>query len=307
MGTLASLEKQISARFEARSRLFFRTSLFVKIALVIGGSLVAGIAQLITQPQGWGIAGIAAAVLAAIGGIVVAITEQDASSDLERARSAIAQAREFEDEALKVDFYKQDLRRVTELYSALRTMREVLEVSVQLEDKTLQNVVEDFYKLAKRSLLIALGFELEEHWTVCIYRAEKDTATGKTDLGCIQHERTVDCDISEARRWPEGVGVAGYAFSNNKEILVPDLNAPELGTTFQLGERARIYDEVRYRSIAAIPIRLADKVWGIAVATSSRPGHFSVQNDEGGVQAAEALRALASMVALAAAVKEKPI
>jgi GAF domain-containing protein len=269
--------------------------------------MLAGIAQLVTQPQGWGVAGMAGAVVAAIGGIVVAITEQDASSDLERARAAIAQAKEFEDEALKLDAYKQDVRKATELYSALRTMREVLEISVQIDGKTLSDVIDDYYKLARRSLLIALGFELEEHWTVCIYKAEAMPGGGKIELACVRHERTVDCKVEEARRWPEGVGVAGYAYSNNKEIIVPDLNDPALGTTFNLGERARDYDEVRYRSIAAIPIRVSEKIWGIAVATSSRPGHFLIHSDEGGIQAAEGLRALAGMIALAVAVKEKPV
>jgi len=73
------------------------------------------------------------------------------------------------------------------------------------------------------------------------------------------------------------------------------------------GSRARgDYDPVRYRSIGAVPIRLAasDPPWGVVVATSSRPGHFAGKNKLGGVQPEEDIRALAGMVALAIAVKQ---
>lgn len=240
-----------------------------------------------------------------MGGGALAFTEKDASKELEAARAAVETARDLQKEAEKINLITSDLRRSFELYTAMKTMREIVEQHVLVSGSSTQNIIDNFYELASRSLLIAIGFDLEEHWTVCVYKAGPD-ANGRVELSCIQHERSDKCDIKSARKWPEGVGVAGYAYTNRKSIFVPDLESPELGSTFDLGVKARDYDPVRYRSIGAVPIRLAasDPPWGVVVATSSRPGHFAGKNKLGGVQPEEGIRALAGMVALAIAVKQ---
>jgi hypothetical protein len=118
--------------------------------------------------------------------------------------------------------------------------------------------------------------------------------------------RSIDCEIDAARVWPEGVGAGGVALSRGQEVLVPDLQAPELGTLHQIGDLRREHDAMRYRSIAAVPILVArEKLpWGVVVATSDRAGHFGI--DQGtGVRTAEASRALAGMVALGVAMRRR--
>jgi GAF domain-containing protein len=80
------------------------------------------------------------------------------------------------------------------------------------------------------------------------------------------------------------------------------LLAPELGSAFALKGNMTADDQQRYRSIVAAPISLNEKdpPWGVVTATSGRAGRFSTARD-GGVQTAEALRALAGMTALALA------
>jgi hypothetical protein len=296
---------EIAQLFQVRSQAMFRSSLFIKVALITIGSLIAAVAQLVTQPKGWDFAGIAGALIAAIGGGTLAFTEKDASKELEAARTALEKARDLQREAEKINLITSDVKRAFELYTAMKTMREIVEQHVLISGSSVQDIIDNFYELASRPLLIAIGFDLEEHWTICVYQACPD-AGDRIVLSCVQHERSEKCDIASARKWPEGVGVAGYAYANKKSIFVPDLEAPEMGSTFDLGSQAKDYDPVRYRSIGAVPIRLttADPPWGVVVATSSRPGHFASKTKLGGVQPEEGIRALAGMVALAIAVKQ---
>jgi hypothetical protein len=291
--------------FQARSKAMFHSSLFIKIVLITVGSLVAAVAQLVTQPKGWDFAGIAGALIAAIGGGALAYTEKDASKELEAARAAIEIGRDLQREAEKINLITSDVKRAFELYTAMKTMREIVEQHASISGSSVQDIIDNFYELASRSLLIAIGFDLEEHWTVCVYRADP-VAEGRKELVCIQHERSEKCNIKSARKWPEGIGVAGYAYTNGKSVFVPDLVSPELGSTFDLGTKAKEYDHVRYRSIGAVPIRVAGATppWGVVVATSSRPGHFAGKSKPGGVQPEEGVRALAGMVALAISVKQ---
>jgi hypothetical protein len=129
-------------------------------------------------------------------------------------------------------------------------------------------------------------------------RSQKES--DKALLECIAHARKIQCDLSNARAWPEGVGVAGVAFSMKNEITIPDMNAAELGTVFKLNAEARTYDYARYRSMVAVPIRVGsdDIPWGVAVVTSDKPHHFNVEPSDG-VPTSEPIRAIAAMAALA--------
>lgn len=91
--------------------------------------------------------------------------------------------------------------------------------------------------------------------------------------------------------------------------MVPNMHHAGLGTVFNIAAGARDYDSDRYRSIAAVPIRVGgrEKPWGVIVATNDRFGHFGL-GDAIGPQNEEAVRLLAGMVALAAVVaNDEPI
>jgi hypothetical protein len=126
MPTLQERATEIAGLFQARSRAMFISSVFIKVVLITVGSLVAAVAQLVTQPKGWDFAGIGGALIAALGGAALAFTEKDSSKELEVARSAIESARDLQREADKVSLITADLKRAFELYSAMKTMRERL-------------------------------------------------------------------------------------------------------------------------------------------------------------------------------------
>lgn len=119
-------------------------------------------------------------------------------------------------------------------------------------------------------------------------------------LHCIAHLRKIPCDLSEARPWPEGVGVAGIAYSMNHEIIIEDMSSPDALAMFDLRSFSRSYDKERYASMAAVPITIGSnpKPWGVAVVTSDQRSHFSNEPSYG-VATAEPIRAIAAMTALA--------
>ncbi|WP_332654512.1 GAF domain-containing protein [Brevundimonas sp.] len=283
--------------------------MFIKLVLIVGGSAVAGAAQFMAIPAGeeistWGIAGVAAVILAGCGGLYMAFVDQDASHELALAAQAIEQAREFE-EALSesVQLFEGDatsLSRAIELYLATNALGAGVErmIGVALSDTEL---AERLLGVADRSLLLALDFNLMEHWTLTIYKTEQ-AVSGRRQLRALAFKRSMPCKVEEARVLPEGIGVAGICLAKNEEVIVPDMAESRTGNMHELGSIGLPHDAQRYRSLAAAPIRIAGQAepWGVICATSDRPGHFS-PDGKPGVRTDEAIRALAGMVALAVA------
>jgi hypothetical protein len=95
MRSLRKIAENISDLFKSHAQRVYRASLFVKIALVLGGTLCAGIAE------AFEIAGdisvltvivLAGIVFAFIGGVYAAATDTDVSNALDTARQAIEEA-----------------------------------------------------------------------------------------------------------------------------------------------------------------------------------------------------------------------
>jgi len=310
MPDLRRLGKQLGILFTARARKFFAASMFVKLVLVIGASTLAAIAQSIELAHSndgvsaWTVAGLAGAVLVAIGGTFVALTEQDASRALETARKAIEDARVYERQmnAFEIDRTRlsKEVRRGLELYNSMDVMRGAIEQCLGLPKSSEASIIQTCLSAASNSLVFAFDFKIEDTWTICIYVAESNAESGKVFLRCVAHERKIRCEISEARQWQEGVGVAGVSYSMGNEIIIPDLSAPDLGTVFNLKSNTRDHDAGRYRSMVAVPISVGtDKIpWGIAIVTTDKPNHFSTERSDG-VATAEPIRAIAAMSALA--------
>jgi hypothetical protein len=303
MLSLTEISDRIGHHFQQRSAAQFRVAWTVKLILVFGGAFMAGLAEafeLAATNQAishWTIAAISGVFLSVLGGVFIALTEQDASKELESAREALALARTYYDEIDGVRRIQADSRRVAELYTAMDAMRTAISVAVPRVDQI--KVIEQCLQVARRSLLIAFGFEIDAHWTIGIYIAERGS-DDRDQLRLVAHERSLDCEIKDARIWPIGVGVGGIAYAKSAEVIVPDLLDPAMGSAFSLDSLKKKGDEERYRSLAAVPIRPCPTnsvPWGVAIATSDRPGHFNVDTQPG-VQPAEALRALAGMVAL---------
>lgn len=302
------LREEIAKAFEGKSQRFRLASQIIKL-VTLAASCIAVAAQFATVPAGqpWpaaNIIGIAAAFLIGIGSGISLIVEPDTSTELEKARRALAIADAAQREADEIrialddfDAYELEQKRSNALYQAMSLMRGVIESALALAKIDLTKTIETLIDAARRELPIALGYQMSEHYTLCVYVAE--SFEGKTHLRCIAHIRTVMCALAEARTWPAGVGAVGAAYSRQREVVLPDLTIPEVASLY--GHMSKDSDVRRYKSAAAVPIRLNphDDPWGVVVGTSDRVRHFHIDRDETGLQTVEAVRALAGMVALA--------
>ena len=211
------LSRKISELFVERARRFKRASFYVKAGLVVFASALVGAAQLLQIPEGGSLTvaqavGLGASVLLVFGGIFVLITEEDASKELSLARLAAEEARDAAEALGVLDERDEILKRVTHLYLTTREMRRVLERSAATE-LPLTTTIRLLIGATHRLLPVAADFAQSDRWTICIYKTFESPAGGRDELACIDHLRAIPCEAKDARRWAEGVGVAGIAYA----------------------------------------------------------------------------------------------
>lgn len=263
------------------------------------------------EPSGYQIFGIVATAVVFVFGIYIGFADENAPQELERARRALDLSRRDDDEqyrrAYEAELAIEDKRRAGALYLAMHRMRGALERLEPVDGVIEGAVPKALLTAASQELPIALGFETSHEWTLGIYRAENAATPGRKQLRLVAHKRAIDCEISEARVWPEGIGIMGTAFVNKRDIIIPDANEPTLRSIFARHDQlARPIDEERYVSFAAIPVLVGgdDTPWGAVIATNNQPHHFSTDSAHG-VQTAEAVRAVAGMVALGVSISKR--
>ncbi|MDB5476621.1 MAG: hypothetical protein JWP49_2132 [Phenylobacterium sp.] len=320
-GKLQDIAKHVSTAIQRRSRQMYVASISLKVGLIALGSLVVAIVQCAGLPKDgpWpalSISGIAAAIMVFVGSILILLMDEDASKHLALAEDAISRAdalkAQLVAEAGQYDVQWQSLERSTALYYALMAMRGALE-RMPLQDRSDEGgVIDTLLQVADPQLQVGMGLEITDNYTICVYRAEK--VNSQTILRLIAHKRALDCDVSQARTWAEGVGAAGMAYARGRELVLPDMLDPALSTLRdrkppKLEDAADALDEEAdpYMSIVAVPIAVGteNKKWGVVVVTSDVRNHFTIE-PEPGVRTSEGARALAGMVALALSPNHSP-
>jgi hypothetical protein len=282
-------------------------SFYVKAAFVVLASAVVSALQFLqiapgqtmTAVQAGGLTG---SIVLFFGGVFVLITEEDATEELSVARQALEAARSAEAAVQSYEERDETLKRVTHLYLAAGEMRRVLEKAAT-SHLSLKATLGLMLESTSRLLPVAASFAQSDRWTICVYKGFPDPAGGRDSLVCVDHLRAISCSVARARRWAEGVGVAGISYATRGDIIVPNLHTFGLGTLFNVAGQSRDYDADRYRSTAAFPIMVdgREKPWGVVVATNDRYDHFNL-DQEPGLQTSEAVRLVASMTALAVAI-----
>lgn len=297
LGEIEDADRHIGRLMSERAVRFAHFSRYAKMAIILG-SLAVAIAQCINLPtEGagfwWRLAGIGGAILVSVvtGGLL--FLDDDASTALDDARLALSAARRSQGLLKQFGELLRSYTRLTELQEATRLMTATLSDAAAAPNGA--GIHEELLRAAQRPLLAALALDGVQHFTLCVYQAKLNPGSAAT-LHLAAHRRTVECEISEARVWEEGFGAVGLAFTRRKEVIVPDTHSPELGSIYDL-QPAKIEDRERYRSIIATPIILdSDSVpWGIVVATSSEPNHFSAAEDAIAIMG---VRSFTQMVAL---------
>jgi hypothetical protein len=245
----------------------------------------------------------------ALGGLLGVLRERSSASALDSARQAIEEARRAQTDQFALQDYIEEaedkLRRFAHLHTAYLSMREAVEQCFSITPKDEARAAELVLNVATTSIRSAIDFQMDEAWTVSIYQAR--TGTSGVELVCVAADRFDSRGAAGTRVWPLGVGHTGATFAKGDETVVPDLAALELGTLDRLpSPYSHSTDGSRYRSIAAVPVRLSPSkpLWGVVVATSDRPSRFTLYHDEKGSLSAEVVRVLAGMIALAVATQQ---
>ncbi len=273
---------------------------------IIGAGAVGAVMQFapsggaqLSSPQ---IIGGSAAALVALFGIFVLVAEKDASAMLRDANLALTAAQQskttLQEYELEIIDYNDQLGKSVELYVAMGNARNFYERALTAGSVEMDKLLQELLTTSKRQFAAAMDIATADRWTLCIYKAYRNEA-GSRELKLIAHIRAIECDLSDARIWPEGVGFSGIALSTGHEIIVGDMTDAAISQIYNVKQGlVRHHDATLYQSAIACPIYVGedDEPWGVATATNDKPDHF-VDEERGGVQNAEAVRAVANMAA----------
>ena len=221
--------------------------------------------------------GIAATLIAAIGGISVLTKEGGSAAELALAAAAVEEVRSLEAELAQIDEIQAENDRVYEAYQSLQVMGQTISSSLIAAAGSIDTLIVHIVELAGRSVTLAAGFAAADQWTLCVYKAVRDPQSGNDELKLIAHRRAIDCKVEDARSWKVGVGVAGISYQRKKELVIPNMAEPGLDVVFEPGQNTRDHDRTRYQSIISLPIFVngREEPFGVVTATNDRVGYFS--------------------------------
>lgn len=315
------LRNRILGYLEDHQKVVRAAMFWVKLVLVAGGAFVAGMASFWTggeavffDPGRWtgaqliGLCGFSWVLL----GTWFLLKTEEKPSAVYDAHRALTKADELDLELAEVHDllvkYQKTAIGTASLYVAYNGARGVLEQAAVAGVSDEVKLITDCLWSMKQDLQISLGFEATHTWTICVYKREFDETDQHNYLHCVSHERSIPCNLQDARRWKEGVGVGGMALAKDGEVVAPDILSHGAGSIFRLeGDIVRRADLVRYRSMIAVPVSVDGdpKPWGVVLASCDQPEHFGAQSGDRarmGLQPEEAVRTLAAVAALAIAI-----
>jgi hypothetical protein len=279
-----------------------------KMILVGLGTLMAGAGQLITDPPSgtpWNrVVGIIGVVLAFVGGWWTMRAEKHAPQALEEARLAIQESLELKahSEALRsqveaaFDSMRQASRHQRQLLALSRTTIEIAEhLTMNRSSRSLNERLARFLRLSERPLLAGMRINGGERWTLSIYVPDGENLV-RVAAACA--DRTTS--VATGRPWKIGQGFVGAAYQRRGDLVLADAQMPEIQAMLNVPAPSSS-DASRYKSIAAITVRvdgMPDPPWGVVIGTSDRKGRFDTESKSEGAANTEAIRMLASAVAL---------
>jgi hypothetical protein len=275
----------------------------------VSGAFIAAFGKVFTGTAGIVLA-ITGAAIAAFGGGFVALldyrklelgtylTEAEAIAE-----DAIAQGRalEAERDVARSEGETLDRRRIA-YRQASNLMREAAEQSMLADVATLTSAADFMLKSAVVPIGAAIGFEMEERWAISIFQVqgEGDTAILRRIAG-LRADRLAE--QAQAREWRLNEGLVGVAWHTGRDGIIEDYRDPQVAIDYPVpdGQR-RGYDPDRYRSMAAIPIRVGpdQTIWGVIAASSDCTGRFRRDPGNNRVQAVDTVRLIGRSTALLA-------
>jgi hypothetical protein len=296
--------KKISERIVGIERL--RPALVI---LGVSGAFVAALSKAFSGTAGTVMA-ITGAVVALIGGGLVALVDYrklELGTHLIEAEAiaegAIARGRalEAERDQTRSDSDALDRRRLA-YRQASNVMREAVEQAMLADVVTLASAADFMLKSAIVSMGVAIGFEADERWAISIFQVQGEGGDAVLRrLAGIRAERLAE--QAQAREWRRNQGLVGVAWHTGRDGIIEDYRDPQVAIDYPVPDgQGRGYDPERYRSMAAIPIRVGpdQMIWGVMAASSDRSGRFRRDPGNSRVQAVDTVRLIARSTALLA-------
>ena len=274
----------------------------VKVVFVLGGGLVSALANQFSNffpaDYRWAfwLTQAFAAILIFTGAFLEEAINENAADTLNRANNLVELLDNCED---KVSSLSQDFRWFTRLYVIAGALRDIVENVFVCGPGDYEDQVRRFGAMldvvvADKATLFGID---SDRWNFAVYVFNPEA----DELQCVACRRPTRAEeIADHRSWKPGHGHVGAAFQMQREIVAGDTSAPEAKALFDSSDVSRQEsDRRRYRSIASLPIRLADEpVVGILVATSDIPQRFRLrQPTEPAMDPVEPLRILANALA----------
>lgn len=316
MSTLEVLRVRIAENWSKRYSSYQSAKRAVEIGFVVFGSLIVGVSNFFNSSVGWPpsamqLLGFLGLFLVFAGALFLVFTRTENDGLLEATKAfALAEqhSRNFQNMEWQNFIIESSEKQFRSLYLTYQSARHLLERSVFEEYGGEEELLAALVKSIRAELKIALGFETDQIWTIVIYKREKNAGDAFNFLRCVAHDRSIDCDIDKARRWKEGVGVAGIALAKNNEVVAPDILDTSAASLFSInGDILREEDRRRYRSMFAVPIQVGkeEQPWGVVIATCSDAEHFPSNDGDEDAQLTnkEGVRALAHITALALSIR----
>ncbi|MEH3045699.1 GAF domain-containing protein [Sphingomonas adhaesiva] len=237
-----------------------------------------------------------------VGGVILLLLQDEAPALLARAAALESEAQRHLDvrDALhaRLDSLAQlDLKRLA-LIDANRSMREALENALLIPAADVPRSLQAMLEAARRFTLASIGFGIDEQWAISIFQVKGDRLVR---IAAIRADQLPPAHA--ARSWARHEGFVGEAWGRDREMIIAD--SAESGITEAYPVPAplrRAYDAERYRSMAAIPVRLGSTgIWGVVAASTSCPERFKRDPGNKQVQAVDTVRLIARMTGLTAA------
>lgn len=287
-----------------------RWQFFIKVALILGGTLTSVIGGAMTGPlvptEGSGaltqkgLLVILGGGAAGLGGFLLLLIEWDTPELLNSAKSYVEQVRRYlgeRDELLRLD---EKRRALLEMQSDIYEACEALALKTDI-DVVMRTILE----VGSFNINAAIGFESGEIWAFSIFK--------KVGQGRNQRMSRVAAywadrqgEVNQARDWKKKEGFTGWAWQDANEIIVEDVRSAEHGGKFDAPSAKRHEtDHTRYVSAAAIPVLVGpkDAVWGVVTATSNVAGRFKRNPHDAKAQNVDTVRVLARLIATQVALR----
>ncbi len=300
---LRAAEDDLWAKALGRLRRVEAWRFWVNVTFVVGGGAVVGVGRVLDKPAS-DYCTIGGVIFVLIGGAVTAFTERKRGDVIDEAKAALAKAKHFLDErgALETQIAKgealDERRRL--LLTAQGAMADAAVAVIARDGRDIVRGIEIMLDVSVNALAGAIGFEPGELWTFSIFQRKGDAKDALMERIVA---RWADRSLENAapRSWRINEGYTGAAWGRDGEVIVEDTHDTRARDEFRLPlGQTRSHDEERYRSVAAVPVRLpgSGAIWGVVTATTNRTDRFKREPTNARAQSVQTVRAIAQMIEL---------